>query len=168
MLIIPVFSADILTTTESEKDVFNVALETDTSASTVVTGSTNATFFHHNKLDNLLLKNVFSLWFLICLLYPRLWLRSIAGKSTCGGSVAFPLKPTRRAVTSMGSNDWVVGEDHMLGPSCQRYNWQMGKCGSIVFGSSPRRGKTLISNPAVFRKYPHVKKTSGDNLEEKS
>ena len=33
-----------------------------------------------------------------------------------------PGKPTRRAVTAMGSNDLVVGEDHMLGPSCQRYN----------------------------------------------
>ena len=55
--------------------------------------------------------------------------------------------PTRRAVTTMGSNDLVVGEDHMLGPSCQRYNWQTGWCGSIVFGRSPRRGKTLISKP---------------------
>ena len=58
-----------------------------------------------------------------------------------------PGKPTRRAVATMGSNDLVVGEDHMLGPSCQRYNWQTGRCGSIVFGSSPRRGITLISNP---------------------
>ena len=49
-----------------------------------------------------------------------------------------PRKPTRRAVTTMGSNDLVVGEDHMLGPSCQRYNWQMGRYGSIAFGSSPR------------------------------
>ena len=53
-----------------------------------------------------------------------------------------PGKSTRRAVTTM-----VVGEDHMLGPSCQRYNSQTGRCGSIAFGSSPRRGKTLISNP---------------------
>ena len=58
-----------------------------------------------------------------------------------------PGKLTRRAVTTMGSNDLVVGEDHMLGPSCQRYNWQTGRCGSMTFGSSPRRGKTLISNP---------------------
>ena len=28
-----------------------------------------------------------------------------------------PGKPTRRAVTTMGSNDLVVGEVHMLGPS---------------------------------------------------
>ena len=35
----------------------------------------------------------------------------------------------------------------MLGPSCQRYNWQTGRCDSIDFGSSPRRGTTLISNP---------------------
>ena len=68
----------------------------------------------------------------------------------------------------LGSNKLVVGEDHMLGPSCQRYNWQTSRCGSKAFGSSPRRGKTLISNPAVLRKYPLVKKTSGDNLEEKS
>ena len=59
---------------------------------------------------------------------------------TCG-------KPTLRAVTTMGSNDLVVGEVHMLGPKCQRYNWHTGRCGSIAFGSSPRRGKTLISNP---------------------
>ena len=52
-------------------------------------------------------------------------------------------KPTRWTVTTMGSN---VGDDHMLGPSCQRYNWKTGRCGSIAFGSSPRRGKTLISN----------------------
>ena len=68
----------------------------------------------------------------------------------------------------MGSNDLVVGEDHMLGPSCQRHNWQTGRCDSIAFGSSPRRGKTLISNPTVLRKYPLVEKTSGDSLEEKS
>ena len=59
----------------------------------------------------------------------------------------FPGKSTRRSVATMGSNDLVVGEDHMFGPSCQRYNWQMGRCGSIAFGSSPRRGKTLISYP---------------------
>ena len=58
-----------------------------------------------------------------------------------------PGKPTRRAVTMMGSNDLVVGEDHMFGPSCQLYNWQTGRCGSMAFGSSPRRGKTLASNP---------------------
>ena len=82
--------------------------------------------------------------------------------------MASPGKPTRRAVTTMGSNDLVVGEDHMFGPSCQRYSWQSGRCGLMAFGSSPRRGKTLISNPAVLRKYPLVEKTSGDNLEEKS
>ena len=58
-----------------------------------------------------------------------------------------PGKPTRRAVTTMGSNDLVVGEVHILGPSCRRYNWHTGRCGPIAFGSSPRRGKTLISNP---------------------
>ena len=58
-----------------------------------------------------------------------------------------PGKPTLRAVTTMGSNYLVVGEDHMLGPSCQRNSWKTGMCGSMTFGSSPRRGKTLISNP---------------------
>ena len=82
--------------------------------------------------------------------------------------MALPGKPTRRAVTTMGSNNLVVSEVHMVGPSYQRYNWQTGRCGSIASGSSPRRGKTLISNPAVLRKYPLVEKTSGDNLEEKS
>ena len=38
----------------------------------------------------------------------------------------------------------VVGKHHMVGPSCQRYNWQTGRCRSIAFGSSPRRGETLI------------------------
>ena len=49
--------------------------------------------------------------------YPRLLLRTIAGMSTCGGSMASPGKSTRRAVTTMGSNDMVVGEDHMVLPS---------------------------------------------------
>ena len=31
-----------------------------------------------------------------------------------------PGKPTRRAVATMGSNDLVVGEVHLLGPSFQR------------------------------------------------
>ena len=53
-------------------------------------------------------------------------------------------KPIRMAVATTGSNDLVVGEDHMLGPSCQRYDWQTGMRGSIAFGSLPRRGKTLI------------------------
>ena len=32
---------------------------------------------------------------------------------------------TRRAVTTMGSNDLI--EDNLVGPSCQRYNWQTGR-----------------------------------------
>ena len=31
-------------------------------------------------------------------------------------------KPTRRAVIRVESQDLVVGEDHMLGQSCQRHN----------------------------------------------
>ena len=61
-----------------------------------------------------------------------------------------PGKPTRRAVTTMGSSDLVIGEDHMLGLSCQRYNWQTGRCGSTAFGSLTRRGKTLVSNPCCL------------------
>ena len=68
----------------------------------------------------------------------------------------------------MGSNDLVVGEVHMLGPSCQRYNWHTGRCGSIAFGNSPRRGKTLISNPCCLAEVSTCGKTSGDNLKEKS
>ena len=33
-------------------------------------------------------------------------------------------KFTRRAVVTMRTNDLVVVEDHMVGPSCQRYVWQ--------------------------------------------
>ena len=56
-------------------------------------------------------------------------------------------KFTRRAVTMMGSNDLVVGEDHMVKPTCQQHNWQTGRRGSIAFGSTHRRGKTLIPTP---------------------
>ena len=82
-----------------------------------------------------------------------------------------PGKSTRRAATTMGSIDLVVGEDHMLGPSCQRYSWQTCRCGSIAFGSSPRRGIVLISNPRClaevstcgkdFRIHPRGKIWSG-------
>ena len=83
-------------------------------------------------------------------LTPPLFMPPASGQLQANPHVAGPWlspgKPTRRAVTTMGSNDLVVGEDHVLEPSCQRYNWQNGRCGSIAFGSSPRRGKTLISN----------------------
>ena len=79
-----------------------------------------------------------------------------------------PGKPTRRAVTTMGSNDLVVGEVHMLGQNCQRYNWHTGRCGSIAFGSSHRRGKTLISNPRCLAEVSSRGKDFRDNLEEKS
>ena len=62
----------------------------------------------------------------------------------------------------MRSNDLVVGEDHLLGPSSQRF--LTGK--QMTGESSPSRGKLLISHPAVLRMYHLVKKTSGDNLEE--
>ena len=43
-----------------------------------------------------------------------------------------------------GSNDMVVGKDHLLGPGCQWYDWQLGWCGSMAFGSSSGREKVLI------------------------
>ena len=82
------------------------------------------------------------------------------GQLQANPPVTYPM-PTRRAVTTMGSNDLVIGEDHLLGPSCLRYNRKTGRCGSIAFGSSPRRGKTLISNPRSL-----VEKDSGDSLVE--
>ena len=36
-------------------------------------------------------------------------------------------KSNQRAVTTMGFNDLVDGEDHMVGPSCRRYDWQTGR-----------------------------------------
>ena len=44
----------------------------------------------------------------------------------------------------MGSNHLVVGEDHLVGQSCQQYNCQTGWRGLIAIGSSPRRGKTHL------------------------
>ena len=64
----------------------------------------------------------------------------------------FTWKSTRMAVITMGSNDLVVGEDHLVGANCQRHNWQMGRWGLIAFGSSPTSGRTLISNPAALWK----------------
>ena len=43
------------------------------------------------------------------------------------GPWLFPGKSTQTGVTMMGVDDMVVGEDHVLGPSCQRYNWQTGR-----------------------------------------
>ena len=37
-----------------------------------------------------------------------------------------PGKPSRRATTTMGSDEFVVGEDYLLGPSYQQYDWQTG------------------------------------------
>ena len=45
----------------------------------------------------------------------------------------------------MESNDLAVGEDHILGQSCQRYNWQTGRCGSIAFGSYIGEGKLILN-----------------------
>ena len=90
----------------------------------------------------------------ITFLLPIFWLHaSVVHASGSGQFLAnlhvtgpwiSPGKPIRRAATTMRSNDLVVGEVHMLGPSFQRYYWHTGRCGSIAFGSSPRRGKTMI------------------------
>ena len=78
---------------------------------------------------------------------PRLCHLTFAGKSTCSGSETLPWEAHRKAVATIGSKDLVVGEDDLLEPICQQYDWQIGRCGSIAFGSSPRRGKTLSSDP---------------------
>ena len=77
-------------------------------------------------------------------------------------------KPTRRALNMMWSIDLGVGKDDLFGTSCQRYNWQACKRGLIVIVSTPRRGKTLISIPVVWRTYPLVEMTSVDHLDEES
>ena len=38
------------------------------------------------------------------------------------GPMFSPGKPIRRTATEMLSKDVVVGEDHLLGPSCNRYD----------------------------------------------
>ena len=54
---------------------------------------------------------------------------------------------TRRAVATLGSNDLVVGEDHMVWPSCLLCNWHTGRWGLMGFGCSSRSGRTVTSNP---------------------
>ena len=87
----------------------------------------------------------------MCMLHASVVHASGSGQLQANPHVAGPWlspgKPTRRAVTTMGSNDLVIGEVHMLGQSCQRYNWHTGRCGSIAFGSSPMRGKTDFKPP---------------------
>ena len=97
------------------------------------------------------------LYLIVCILYhwnlpcrlrcPRLWQRAIAG-------IQWPIhgKPIRRAATIMGSNYLVVGKERFLGPSSQRYNCLTCRWGSIVYGSSPRKWKTLISNARCLAK----------------
>ena len=46
--------------------------------------------------------------------------------SVVGPSLS-PGMSTRRAVTTMGRNDFVIGEDHLLGSSCRQYNWHMNR-----------------------------------------
>ena len=53
---------------------------------------------------------------------PRLLHRIVAEKSTCGGSMAFLWEAHNKGGNHDWSNDWVVGEDHMFGPSRQQYN----------------------------------------------
>ena len=84
------------------------------------------------------------------------------------GPLLSPGKSTSRAVSTIGSNDLVVGEDYMLEPRYRLYNWKTGMCGSIAFGISPRKWKTLISNPRCLAELSTCGKSSGDILEEKS
>ena len=97
---------------------------------------------------------------------------SVTGHLQANSPVVGPLlsigKLIRMVVTTMGSNVLIVGKDHLVEPSCQRCICQTGMWGSMAFGSSAMGGKTLISSPAVLRKYPFVKNTSVDIIEEKS
>ena len=85
---------------------------------------------------------IYVVWMLICV-----HASGIRQLQACLSVVGLRLslrKPTQREVTTMRSSDLVVVEDHMAGPGYQRYNWQTDRRGSTAFGSSPRRGKTLI------------------------
>ena len=73
---------------------------------------------------------------------------------TAPGPTLSTWRPTQRTVSTMGSIDLVVGEDHFVGQSYQRYNWQTGRRVSIAFGSSPRRGETMISNHHCLAEVP--------------
>ena len=167
--------------TAAVKDVHNIHIMVTCAAAVV-----SNTYFNKSNLViftsfawQLLLEQVLSSWvnllpfnqlFVICTVFyfflspdASVVHASGSGQLQANPHVAGPWlspgKSTRRAVTTMGSNDLVIGEDHMLGSSCQQYNWRPGRCGSIAFGSSPRRGKLRFQTPAVLRKYPLVKKT---------
>ena len=62
----------------------------------------------------------------------------------CGWSWTLPLEAHRMVLTTIASNDLVVGEDYMVGTSSQWYNWQTGWWDTINFCSSVSRWKTLI------------------------
>ena len=53
--------------------------------------------------------------------------RQLQANTPVAGPRLYPGKPSRRVVTMMGSAGLVVGVDHLLGQSCQQYNWQMGR-----------------------------------------
>ena len=77
-------------------------------------------------------------------------------------------RPIHRAVTTTESNDMVVGEDHMMGPSCQQYNWLTVRWGSIALTAQLGVGKLLLETSEVLTKYPLMNKISEDNLMKKS
>ena len=89
-----------------------------------------------------------------------------ANPSVAGPSLSL-WKPSRRAVTTMGSNDMFVGKTTCLDRVASGITRK--RTGEkIAFCSSSRGGRNLISNPTFLRKYPFMKKISGDNLGKKS
>ena len=71
------------------------------------------------------------------------------------------MKPTLRAVTTIGSSDLIVSENHLL---------VLPVASGILanVGSSSRRGKTLILNPCCLADASFAEKTLGDHIKEKS
>ena len=80
-----------------------------------------------------------------------------------------PGKPTQRAITTMGSNDLVVGEDHIWDRVASGITDKVWS-GVARYPLAAHLGevKLLFQTPVVLRKYPLVEMTSGDNLEDKS
>ena len=72
------------------------------------------------------LGNVSSVCVWLCFALPwRLCCPQLQANPHVAGLWLCSRKPTRRAVSTMGSNDLVVGKDHMLGPGRRRMptNW---------------------------------------------
>ena len=61
------------------------------------------------------------------LLSPNSGTRQLQENPPLAGPKLSAGKPTQSTITMMKHNELVVGEDHLLSQSCQRYNKQMGR-----------------------------------------